>query len=63
MKRYDKALADYDKVISIDPRLAMAYTNRGFLHAEMFRPNRMGRATRQCTAVAPASPAAMRHMW
>ena len=32
MKRYDKALADYDKAIRIDPEYAKAYCNRVVLH-------------------------------
>ena len=35
MKRYDKALADFDKAISIDPRVANAYYGIACLYSLM----------------------------
>ncbi len=33
-KDYDKALADYNKAIELDPKFATAYYNRGFVDAD-----------------------------
>ncbi len=34
-KEYDKAIADHDKAIKLDPKNALAYNNRGNAHAAM----------------------------
>ena len=32
MKQFNRALADYDRALALDPNLADAYNNRGILH-------------------------------
>ena len=41
---YQGALADYDRAISIDPKLAKAYNNRGFVKAGQLQDYRGGLA-------------------
>ncbi len=60
MKRYDKALADYDKAISIDPRYAMAYQNRGALH---FNQKRDRLAISDWQRAMPLTPITARKKW
>jgi Flp pilus assembly protein TadD len=53
---FDKAVADQDKAIAVEPDHALAYNNRG---NDYYRKGDMARATRDCSrsiALDPASP-------
>jgi tetratricopeptide (TPR) repeat protein len=32
MREYDRAISDYNKAIELDPKLAGAYSNRGYVY-------------------------------
>ena len=53
MGRYEEALVDYNKAISIDPELANAYANRAIAYSHLESMKKQSRDYEKCLQLDP----------